>query len=99
MCGLCGMLGGEAEWSERLPGDNRTRMAERQRRLSLANRVLGHYGLELKDWQGRFYLLGDRKGRTEVVETLHALWPAAAAMAGRPIDPLDPLLLARLELR
>jgi hypothetical protein len=91
------MLGGSEDWSEAIGRDDRTRRAERQRRLRLANRVLSFYGLRLDDWQGSFYLLANRTGRTEVVDSLHALWPAAAAMAGRPIDPLDPLLLARLE--
>ena len=31
-----------------------------------------------------------------MAETLPDVWKAAAAMLGRPIDPLDPVLLSRL---
>jgi hypothetical protein len=32
-----------------------------------------------------------------VVEHAGALWPTAERLAGRPCDPLDPVLLAELE--
>jgi hypothetical protein len=32
-----------------------------------------------------------------MADTLPEVWKAAAAMLGRPIDPLDPALLARLQ--
>jgi hypothetical protein len=34
----------------------------------------------------------DRKGRSEIVQDLGSLWPAAAKLAGRTLDPLDPIL-------
>jgi len=58
--------------------------------------VLGHFGLELGDWGGRVYMLRDRKGKTAVVDDLGSLWAAAEALAGRPLDPLDPALVAVL---
>jgi hypothetical protein len=45
------------------------------------------------------YVLRDRKGRAKVVEDLGALWQAAEELAGRPLDPLEPELLAALHPR
>ena len=38
-----------------------------------------------------------RTGRSVVVDHLGALWPAAEKLAGRPIDPLDPAVIERVE--
>jgi len=65
-------------------------------RVELLNRVLDHFGLELGDWSGSVYVLRDRKGRTEVVGDLGALWQAAERLAGGPLDPLDPGLVRAL---
>src|SRR5712691_8132288 len=98
MCGLCGMLGGAEDWSGASIGaEGATRRAARQRRVRLANEVLAHFGLRLDDWQGASFLIIGRTGRTEIADSLPAVWPIAAKMAGRRLDPLDPALLARLE--
>ncbi len=90
MCALCGVLL-TSHWAERDSGRR-----ERVFRVGLLNRVLVHFGLELVDWSGRVYTLRDRKGRTAVVDDLGKLWIAAAELAGRPLDPLDPELVAAL---
>jgi hypothetical protein len=105
MCGLCGVFGGEAHWSDAPPdpagpggaAGRTTRLQARQQRVALANAVLRHYGLKLRDWSGSSYLLSGATGQTEIVDTLAALWPAAERLARRPCDPLDPALLAALE--
>ncbi len=107
MCGLCGILGGEDHWTDTASSPAvfadravaQTRRHERLRRAALANAVLGHYGLKLSDWQGSSYLLSSHTGRTQVVQHLAALWPAAAELTNRPCDPLDPGLIAKLEGR
>ena len=103
MCSLCGVLGGRAHWTDSAGHadafPNRvetTRRAERQHRTRLANTVLGHYGLTLSDWTGASYVLRTRTGRTAMVENLTELWSAAEDLTGRPCDPLDETLLARL---
>ena len=107
MCSLCGVLGGAGHWTEPLkregvyirasaPADSRR---ERTLRIREANAVLGLIGLSLEDWQASAYLLRNKTGRTEVVETLAALWPTVAKMAGRPLDPLDAQTLQRRELQ
>ena len=90
MCALCGVLL-TSHWAERESGRR-----ERVFRVRLLNRVLEHFGLELGDWGGRVYVLRDRKGKTAVVDDLGALWTAAERLAGRPLDPLDPVLVGAL---
>ncbi len=90
MCALCSALL-TSHWAESGAGRR-----ERVFRARLVNRVLAHFGLELSDWAGRVYLLRDRKGKTAVVDDLGGLWVAAERLAGRPLDPLDPDLVASL---
>ena len=65
-------------------------------RVELLNRVLDHFGLELGDWSGSVYVLRDRKGRSEVVGDLGALWQAAERLAGRPARSSGPRARAAL---
>jgi hypothetical protein len=105
MCALCGVLGASHHWTDAAPRpgvftrntDAVARRRERTSRVARANRVLKCYGLSLADWQGSAYLLSSATGRTEIIDNLGHLWAAAEAMLGRPCDPLDPALLARLE--
>lgn len=90
MCALCSVLL-TSHWAE---SDSARR--DRVFRVRLLNRVLSHFGLDLRDWGGRVYLLSNRKGHTRVVDDLGVLWPAAAELAGRPLDPLEPSLVAAL---
>lgn len=69
---------------------------ERVLRTALLNQVLAHFGLRLDDWSGSVYVLRDRKGRAEVVADLGGLWQTAERLLGRPLDPLDPALIASL---
>lgn len=105
MCSLCGVLGGAEHWADAAarPGvytrnvERIDRRRERTARVAVANRILSAYGLVLSDWQGASYVLASRTGKSEVVEDLGHLWPAAERMVGRACDPLDPALIARLE--
>jgi hypothetical protein len=90
MCVLCGVLLNE-HWAEQ-EGGRRGRVF----RGRLLNRVLHVYGLRLDDWSGRVWVLRDSKGRTAVVDNLGAVWAEAEKLAGRPLDPLDPELVAAL---
>lgn len=99
MCGLCGMFGVGEHWTEGAGAEaGAGRRAERQHRVRMANLVLGLYGLRCADWQNRFTVTG-ATGRQMVVDNLGALWAAAEGLAGRPIDPLDPAVIARVEAR
>ncbi len=108
MCVLCSQsLLAETHWTDRqqeadepvaMAGSDRERHRRRdwQHRAQVLNHILGCYGLSLDNWQNRHYVLSDRKGRSEMVTDLGALWPAAAQILGRPLDPLDPQLIEAL---
>ena len=110
MCSLCGILGADGHWTDRVadpresepaaPGPEQTSGSRRQERLqrcALANRVLAHYRLKLADFEGQSYLLRSATGRSELVPDLVGMWAAAERLAGRPCDPLDPALMRALE--
>lgn len=105
MCSLCGVLGGSDHWADAAarPGvytrssDPVARRRERANRVRLANRMLAPFALTLADWQGTSFLLATRTGKTEIVEDLGHLWPAAERLAGRPLDPLDEAFAVALE--
>ncbi len=105
MCSLCGVLGGNEHWADAVArpgvytrsGDRLDRRRERMNRVRLANLALAPFALTLSDWQGASFLLSTRTGKTEIVEDLGHLWPAAERLIGRPCDPLDPALLDRLD--
>jgi hypothetical protein len=108
MCVLCGQLFTEIHWSERLldpaqvsQGEGETlRRQSRHARTGLIKGVLAHYGLDVRDdLSATNYVLDNRKGVQLVVASLAELWPAAAQMTGRPLDPLDDALLDHLRRR
>src|SRR3954451_15817900 len=111
MCVLCGRdFVAQVHWTDRRIEDkarasgthggsgdyHRDRRRDRLHRTSLTNEVLRHYGLRVEDWSGSKYFLRDRKGRSELIQDLGVLWPAAERLAGRTLDPLDPTLHAGL---
>ena len=105
MCSLCGVLGGNEHWTDAAarPGvftrnvERIDRRRERTRRVGAANRVLAAFGMSLSDWQGSSFVLSTRTGKSEMVEDLGHLWPAAEKLSGRACDPLDPDVIARME--
>ena len=101
MCGLCGVLGNEADWTHApgiaFFGMPATRRAQRLERVRVANVILTHFGLSLADWEGTKYQLSSRTGRTEIADNLAQVWQVAERILGQACDPLDPLLIARLE--
>jgi hypothetical protein len=109
MCSLCGILGADGHWTDRVadPREDQpavqtgqasgSRRQERLQRCALANRVLGHYRLRLADFEAQSYVLRAPTGRSEIVLDLVGMWAAAERLAGRPCDPLDPALIADLE--
>jgi hypothetical protein len=105
MCALCGVLGGEGDWTDAVarPGvftrnvDPLRRRRERINRVACAQRVLGHYKLTLSDWQATSYVLSTLTGKSCLVDNLSHLWAAAEQLTGRPCDPLDLRLIDWLE--
>ena len=104
MCGLCGVLGGKGHWTESSSSPEAfaaraevpTSQRERQERTRLVNRVLGHYGLGLKDWSGSAYVLKGNTGKTVIIDNLAQMWAEEEKLTGRSFDPLDDTLVASL---
>lgn len=108
MCALCGVLMDGPHWTEagsdagRLDDapDGRDRLLERDRRIALINRVLGHYGCSARDWAGRQYIVHNASGgASAVVINLPQLWQAMENITSKMADPLDAKLIGRLEER
>jgi hypothetical protein len=105
MCARCGVLGGSEHWADSPAregvytrnADPMRRRRERAVRVRLANRVLSLYGMSLSDWQGASFVLSTLTGKSEIVEDLGHLWPAAERLSGRLCDPLAADILSRLE--
>ena len=105
MCSLCGILGGRGHWTESASSpevfagraEAHTAGRERQQRTRILNAVLGHYGLSLSEWTAGKSVLRSFTGRSALVNNVGEVWPEAQRLAGRPLDPLDPGLLAALE--
>lgn len=104
MCGFCAIIAGTPHWSETASdagdrdvesGGHRWRLA-RLRRLAIVNAVIGHYGCRVADWMGGQLMVSSLRGRTELVEHLPQVWQVVENIAQRPVDPLDPALLAAL---
>jgi hypothetical protein len=99
MCGLCGVLGGPAHWTEgagRLDAAQ-TRRAERQHQVRVCNTLLQTQHLRLDDWHGTALVLSSATGKREVLSSLPEVWAMAQLMAGAAIDPLDPALWVQLD--
>lgn len=103
MCVLCGESILQIHWTDRKQNSQsgnspRSRQRERQYRIRLINRVLAYYGLRVDDWNAVKFVVRDKKGRTEIVQDFGGLWAKAEKLVGRPINPLDPGLIAFLKM-
>ncbi|MGR9251194.1 hypothetical protein [Rhizobium leguminosarum] len=105
MCSLCGVLGGNEHWADAVarPGvftrnvERIDRRRERANRVRVANQVLAGFGMTLSDWQGVSFVLATRTGKSEIIEDLGHLWPAAERLSGRVCDPLNIDIIERME--
>jgi hypothetical protein len=97
---LCGILDHADHWTSGPAGADDASAArpaaDRQMRALAANDILSLFGLKLDSWAGR-YTLRSRTGKMAVVDNLGSIWVEAEKLTGRPCDPLDPAVLAKLE--
>ena len=101
MCEVCAIFGAGEHWSdfgrlrnERFPfADIQHYRSERQRRITLINDLLRPLALTCEDWDGEALMLYDAQGRSHMAPTLNDVWPAAKALSGTVIDPLDTAFL------
>jgi hypothetical protein len=102
MCVLCYELLPEGHWSDGVSADGEggSPLRARYARARILSAVLAPYGLTVTDpGSGSHVTVADRKGAAEVAAGLPAVWQAADRLAPRPLDVLDPALLAALEAR
>lgn len=100
MCVLCYELAPEDHWSDGIPDDAPVDAPARSRyrRTRIVSAVLAPYGLTVSDpGTGPYRTIADRKGAAEVAAGLPAVWQAADRLSPRPVDVLDPTLLAALD--
>jgi hypothetical protein len=96
MCILCYTLTGEEHWSDARVGAESSAGVRARRRVLLAQ-IMAAHGLDYSDdTTGVTSLLSDRKGNVKVARGLGEIWAAGEQLAKRPLDPLEPALLARL---
>jgi len=99
VCVLCYELAPADHWSDGVDtgGPSGRPPRDRHRRTRVLAAVLASYGLTVSDpGTGPHMTIADRKGAAEVAAGLPAVWAAADRLSPRPIDPLDPDLLAAL---
>jgi hypothetical protein len=97
MCILCYGLTGEEHWSDAQVGAE-SASSVRARRRALLTEILAAHGLSYSDDPtGVTSLISDRKGKVQVVRSLGEVWAAGEQLVKRPLDPLEPALLARLD--
>jgi hypothetical protein len=99
MCVLCYEFAGEDHWADAVTGGEAEDLPlrARYRRLRIVAAVLSSYGLTVSDpGVGRYVVISDRKGASEMATTLPSVWQAAQRLSGRRIDALDEALLDAL---
>ena len=108
MCALCGVLMDGPHWTEAGTDAGRIddapqghqRQLDRDYRLALINRVIGHYGCTARDFASSQYVVQNLSGgASEVVINLPQLWQAMENITRKVSDPLDAKLISRLEGR
>ena len=90
MCALCGVLLDSTGPSRTAAG------AARVFRVQLVEQGARSLRAAAERLGRTVYVLRDRKGASAVVDDLASLWVEAERLAGRPLDPLDPALVAAL---
>lgn len=98
MCGLCGLIGEDAHWSDPLDKSIPGRR-ERLRRIASINRVIAPFRLKVSDFQGSSYLIQGATGKQGLASGLDQLWQVAEELVNRKLDPLDPRILDNLEAK
>ena len=108
MCALCGVLMDGLHWPEAGTNAGRSddapqghqRQLDRDYRITLINRVIGHYGCTARDFAGSQYVVQNLSGgASEVVINLPQMWQAMENITRKIADPLDTKLIGRLEGR
>lgn len=96
MCGLCGLIEEQSDWTASL--SELPRRQERYRRLKLINHLARSHCVQISDVHGVNYLVQTLTGKQAMANGLGELWGRIYALTGRPIDVLDKRFLKSLEV-
>ncbi len=105
MCMACGQMFSSIHWSDRLKTDEkgfvdqRVLLRTRQMKVSVTNKILGYYGLSVRNRPGGGYTVMNRTGRALLCKDFGDLWFQVQKLCGKTVDPLDPDLLSYLEAK
>lgn len=94
MCGLCGILGADSHWANKVEQNGQSantplRRQYRARRMLLLNTLLQKKHLTIHDWQGTYYTVVSATGKTKIVDDLSQIWLAVEELTGSAYDPLE----------
>lgn len=95
MCGLCGLIEEQQEWSDHITSDLPKRQ-NRFRKIKIINQMLHYHRVKVSDVHGVNYLLQTPTGKQGMANGLNLLWDEFAALTGKRMDVLDPKLLSAL---
>lgn len=88
MCGLCGLIAEQRDWSDGIALTVPKRQ-ERYRKIKIINTIVKPYRVSVSDFQGINYLVQNQTGKASVVNGLSNLWEEVEAMTHQSIDVLD----------
>lgn len=95
MCGLCGIFGERVHWSTQGVAKG-TSQRQRMFRVQALNRVLGIVHCKAQDFSGSDYVLAAPTGGKRLVKEMGQLWQELESLRGKPLDPLDAELIAKV---
>ena len=95
MCGLCGLIGEQVDWTASLSDLPQRR--ERYKRLKFINTLAKPHKVQISDVHGVNYLVQTLTGKQAMATGLNELWQQIENLTGKGIDVLDDGFLQALE--
>lgn len=95
MCGLCGLIEEQSDWTASL--SELPRRQERYKRLKFINKLTAPYRVQVSDVHGVNYLIQTLTGKQAIANGLDELWVQIFTLTGRQVDVLDDDFLGYLE--
>lgn len=96
MCGLCGLIGEETDWTNALQSSLPKRR-ERLRKIKILNLLIVPKRLTISDFQGMSYMVQAPTGRSSLATGLNQLFSEIESLSGQKIDVLGIDFLEYLE--
>ncbi|UNU73846.1 hypothetical protein LU293_02800 [Moraxella nasovis] len=97
MCGLCGLIEEQTDWTNSLRKKEMPRRQDRYQRLKLLNQIIAPYRIRVSDVHGVNYLLQTATGKQQIVNGLDELWLAVKSLSNQCFDVLDDTYLGQLQ--